>query len=76
MKPRLDYIPATELDVWQAEIAPEDATTFVPRGQPLRAGRGLNDIFKHNDEYKGDHAHVIVEPRGISLLMIFFWNIH
>jgi hypothetical protein len=71
MNPRLDYIPATELDVWQAKFAPEDAK-FVTHGQTLRSGRRLKDIFEHDDEYKDNHVHVIVQPRGISLFMIFF----
>ena len=74
MNPRLDYIAATQLDIWQAKISPKDAK-FVCHGQVLRANRRLADIFEHNDEYKDNHVHVIVRPRGTSLLMIFFWNI-
>src|SRR5271168_5413473 len=64
MAPRLNYIPATELDLWQVQVSLEDdEAKFVPYGRKLTPHRKLNEFFK---DQRDDHMHVIVKPRRMS----------
>lgn len=73
MAPRFNDIPATKLDLWKVSLALDNVGVFVPNDQAkLMSVKRLNGIFRNE---RDDHIHIIVAVRGMSLLMIFFWNI-